>query len=217
MLAALLAICLVALYLLPHLDSVTEILLSYISDFSGFVAQAPLTSFVLVFLFYILLCAVPFPFVSVVTLAVGYLFGFAYGIILVSFGSAIGGLIMFLLARRFLNAAMGARLLARFPSIKPILQADDIWVATSIRFIPGLPFFLPSLVMSMTQISAFKFYLSTQLGLLLTVVIYVNAGSSLANLNAVGGSLYSPRLVVSMLLIAILPIGLKILNKYRES
>ena len=85
------------------------------------------------------------------------------------------------------------------------------------RFIPGLPFFLPSLVMSMTQISAFKFYLSTQLGLLLTVVIYVNAGSSLANLNAVGGSLYSPRLVVSMLLIAILPIGLKILNKYRES
>ncbi len=174
--------------------------------------QMPVVGFVAFFLLYVIVCAVPFPFVSFVTVLMGYLFGLTYGLLMTSFGSAIGGSVLFLTSRYWLSQARVEPVLERFPAMIPALKTDDFWVATGIRFIPGLPFFIPSIVLSLTQIPSWKFYLSTQLGLLLTLAVYVNAGASLAEFRSVDG-LFPPRLIVSMLLLAGLPVVFRLIQK----
>lgn len=209
-------ICLIIL-LIAKTDFNPQSLLDFIASFSVTIEKNPVLAFIAFFLFYTAVCSIPFPFVSIITLAIGYLFGFTLGFIITSFGSALGGLIMFSLSRRFLNKKVVQQAVKKFPKVEPFLQSDDLLVATSIRFIPGMPFFLPSLIFSMTQISAFKFYLSTQLGLLITMAIFINAGATLSSLSTTGANLYSPKLIASMLLIALLPLMLKAINKYRHN
>ena len=198
-----------------NLDLDIHTLVNHITKLSDPISSRPVVSFIAALLIYICICAVPFPLVSMVTLGIGYLFGFIQGIIIVSFGSAIGGLILFLFARQFLSANYLIPLITRFPRVKPLLESDDLFVATSIRFIPGLPFFLPSLVLSTTQLSAFRFYISTQLGLFFSVTIYTNAGDALAK--ATNQSLLSPSLLLSISLIGLLPMAYTIFNMIFKS
>jgi len=212
----LLVISISAYWLLLELDLSLRAVQDLAQQASQLVAQAPLVSFLVACLVYITVCSVPFPLVSVVTILLGYLFGFAGGLFITSFGSAIGGLLLFLLARRFISRAAVQRLVTRFPPLEPATESQDFWFAAGVRFIPGLPFFIPSLVFSLTRISALKFYFSTQLGLLLTMGVYVNAGDSLANLTSVS-DVFSVRLIVSMLLLAALPIVFRVCQHYRRS
>lgn len=174
-----------------------------------FIDKQPLFSFGLCLLIYTAVCSVPFPFVSLITLSMGYFFGFTYGLILVSFGSSVGASILFLIARHFISVGILGRFINRFPNIHSALKSSDMSVALGVRLIPGIPFFIPSLLFSLSQISIFKFYLSTQLGLLLTMAIYINAGATLSEINATGESLFSIKLIVAMMCIGLLPIILK--------
>jgi len=171
------------------------------SSLSSYVEKMPSLSFLIAFLFYIAICSVPFPFISIITLTIGYLFGFVNGLILVSFGSALGALILFLVS----------------PSLEPMLNSSDLFVATSMRLMPGIPFFLPSIALSMTKLSATKFYISTQIGLLLILSVFINAGATLSDINSAGENIFSLKLIISMLLIALFPILLKVIFKYRNT
>lgn len=166
-------------------------------------------------LIYTLICSVPFPFVSLVTIFIGYLFGLIQGLFVTSLGSAIGATLLFLFARRFLVGATGAALIKalidRFPSLVALTKSQNFWVATSVRFIPGLPFFIPSLIFSATKLSTVRFFLSTQLGLFVTLTIYVNAGSRLAEVTSVG-QLFSPSLIASMVAVALMPLLYRLLT-----
>ena len=193
----------VLFFLIPKLP--LNLNIESLARFNHVIDARPVFSFFVFLLFYTAICSVPFPLISIFTLGAGYFFGFAYGLLLTSFGSAIGGLILFLFARRFISTKLITLLVKRFPKVKPILQSDDIYIATGIRFIPGLPFFLPSLVFSITSISAIKFYISTQLGLLVTMAIYINAGAALSELDNNINNLFSFKLVASMVFIAVLP------------
>jgi len=202
-LIALFALVLLLLITIPNLP--LNVSFESLAHFNHFIDAKPVFSFFVFLLFYTAICSVPFPLISIFTLGAGYFFGFTYGLLLTSFGSAIGGLILFLFARRFISTKLITQLVKRFPKVKPILQSDDIYIATGIRFIPGLPFFLPSLVFSITSISAIKFYISTQLGLLVTMAVYINAGAALSELDNNINNLFSFKLVASMVFIAVLP------------
>ena len=209
-------LALIIYLLIPKLTFNKDQLLYSISSLSDFVEKTPLLSYLIAFLFYIAICSVPFPFISIITLAIGYLFGFINGLLLVSFGSALGGLILFLISRRYLNKKFIQRMCAHFPNIQPMLDSNDLLIAISIRLIPGMPFFLPSLALSMTKLSAMKFYISTQIGLLIILGIFINAGASLSDITNLGENILSAKLIISMLLLALLPIFLKVILKYKN-
>ena len=214
---AIVSLTLVIYLLMPKLTFGKEQLLYSVSSLSGFVERMPLLSYLIAFLFYIAICSVPFPFISIITLAVGYLFGFINGLLLVSFGSALGGLILFSISRRFLKKELVQRICMRFPKIQPMLNSNDLFVAISMRLIPGMPFFLPSIALSMTKLSAIKFYISTQAGLLIILGVFINAGATLSDINNAGGNILSAKLIISLLLLSLLPILLKTILKYKNS
>jgi pyruvate/2-oxoglutarate dehydrogenase complex dihydrolipoamide dehydrogenase (E3) component len=74
----------------------------------------------------------------------------------------------------------------------------------SLRLVPLFPFFLINLLMGLTRIPTLKFYWISQLGMLPGTLVYVNAGSSLAELESPAGIL-SVEMFVAFALIALLP------------
>lgn len=193
--------------------------------------QYPLFSGVIFFCAYAFICSFPFPFVSLVTVLAGYLFGFFYGVLLVSFASALGCCILFLMSRYFfrdffsqiIRRYLVPRLSLKYRALLPLVNHDDkqqtmtgIAMALSLRLIPGMPFSFPSMLLGLGALRLWAFYVSTQLGLLLTLMIYVNAGVALAGIpldNAnnthqwgVWSHVFSVDIVIAMLLLAVIPI-----------
>jgi len=73
------------------------------------------------------------------------------------------------------------------------------------RLVPVIPFFIINLVMGLTLIRTRTFYWVTQLGMLAGILIYVNAGTELAEVDSPGDVL-SPGLLGSLALLGVFPI-----------
>ena len=156
--------------------------------------------------------ALPMPFISLLTVLAGYLFGFVQGLILVSFVGALGASCLFLMSRYLFQDWVAGLLEKYAPRLNQHRQKDSFIHAVSLRLMPGMPFCIPSIALSFTGLSLFKFYLSTQLGLLLIQLVYVNAGNELTQLQSMSDIL-NPPLVISMLLLAFVPFLLSFVSK----
>lgn len=168
---------------------------------------------VLIFIgIYFVLCALPMPFVSVPTMMAGYLFGHFYGLLIVSFVSALGGTCLFMVTRYLCRDWAQQIFSKRLTRLQTLTNTHQLSVALSVRFIPGMPFFIPAIAFGLSQLSVFKFYLSTQMGLLAILFVYVNAGQSLSEIQSIQ-DLFTFDLIVSMLLLTILPIAFDMISK----
>ena len=220
--------------------------LMHIDTVLAYTQQYPLYSGLIFFFGYVLLCSFPFPFVSVVTILAGYFYGFFYGLLLVSFASVVGSCLLFLMTRylfhRFFRDGsrdvIYTRLLSRLPpryssmlsSEKPgsasrSFGLSSFSTALGLRLIPAMPFSFPSILLSLGSLRLRAFYLSTQLGLLFTLVIYVNVGTALAELRVDGNeriesliawqNVFSIDMIIAMLLLALMPmIGTRLYTFY---
>ena len=73
---------------------------------------------------------------------------------------------------------------------------------------PLFPFFIINLVMGLTPIKTLTFYIVSQVGMLAGTIVYVNAGTQLAQLESAKGIL-SPGLLISFALLGIFPLVAK--------
>ncbi|HSN78740.1 MAG TPA: FAD-dependent oxidoreductase, partial [Rhodoferax sp.] len=71
--------------------------------------------------------------------------------------------------------------------------------------VPLFPFFLVNLLMGLTPIRTLSYYWISQLGMLAGTLVYVNAGTQLAQITSVSGIL-SPGLLLSFVLLGIFPL-----------
>jgi len=71
--------------------------------------------------------------------------------------------------------------------------------------VPFIPFFIINLAMGLTPIRTRTFYRVTKLGMLAGILIYVNAGTDLAEVDSPGDVL-SPGLLGSLALLGVFPI-----------
>jgi uncharacterized membrane protein YdjX (TVP38/TMEM64 family) len=67
--------------------------------------------------------------------------------------------------------------------------------------------------MGILPISLFRFYYISQLGMLPATIIYVNAGSEIAKVNSIN-DIMSFTLLISLILLAILPLLIKFIIDY---
>ena len=166
--------------------------------------DAPLLAALLFFIGYVAVTALSLPFASLMTLAAGALFGVVYGTVLVSFASSIGATLAFLAARYLLRDSVEARFGDKLKAINQGMARDGGFYLFSLRLIPVFPFFAVNLLMGLTAIRARTFYWVSQLGMLPATVVYVNAGTQLAQIEDLSGIL-SPGLVASFVLLALFP------------
>jgi pyruvate/2-oxoglutarate dehydrogenase complex dihydrolipoamide dehydrogenase (E3) component/uncharacterized membrane protein YdjX (TVP38/TMEM64 family) len=167
-------------------------------------AQAPVLVAGAYMLIYVLVTALSLPGAAVLTLAGGAIFGLGLGTLLVSFASSLGALLAFLVARTLLRDLVRRRFGRQLAPIEAGVARDGVLYLLSLRLAPVFPFFLVNLLMALTPMRAVSFYLTSQLGMLPGTLVYVNAGTQLAQLRGLGGIL-SPPLLGSLLLLALFP------------
>ena len=157
------------------------------------------------FLVYVLVTALSLPGATVMTLVMAAVFGLWWGLLLVSFASSVGATLAFLIARFLLREPVQRRYGERLKAINAGIEKDGAWYLFSLRLVPIFPFFVINLVMGLTPIRTWTFYWVSQLGMLAGTLVYVNAGTQLAELESSAGIL-SPGLLGSFVLLGLFPL-----------
>ena len=165
---------------------------------------APLLVIGIFFLIYVAATAASVPGALILTLAAGALFGVVAGTIIVSFASSIGATIAFLSSRYLFRDTIKARFGDRLKAIDKGVEKDGPFYLLTLRLVPIFPFFLINLLMGLTAIKARTFYIVSQIGMLLGTLVYVNAGTQLANIEEVS-DIGSPGLLLSFAALGITP------------
>lgn len=169
------------------------------------VQARPLVTAALFFALYVAATALSIPGAVILTLAAGALFGLGGGLLLVSFASSLGALLAFLLSRYLLRDAIQARFGKALEPLDEGVRKDGTFYLLTLRLVPVFPFWLINLLMGLTPMSAGRFYLVSQLGMLAGTAVYVNAGTQLAAIRSPGDVL-SPGLLGSFVLLGLFPL-----------
>jgi pyruvate/2-oxoglutarate dehydrogenase complex dihydrolipoamide dehydrogenase (E3) component/uncharacterized membrane protein YdjX (TVP38/TMEM64 family) len=174
--------------------------------------SSPLQIGLLFFMVYVAVTAISLPGAAVMTLAMGAIFGLFWGTVLVSFASTLGATLAFLIARFVLRDTVQERFGDRLKSINQGVEKDGAFYLFGLRLVVVIPFFVINLLMALTPIRTWTFAWVSQIGMLLGTVVYVNAGTQLAQIDSPSG-LLSPGLVLSLALLGGFPlIAKKILD-----
>ncbi|MFT6195226.1 MAG: pyruvate/2-oxoglutarate dehydrogenase complex dihydrolipoamide dehydrogenase (E3) component [Cognaticolwellia sp.] len=212
------AISLMALFFHYDLNQLLTLegLKGSMDQFGEWREQSPILIIGGFFALYVLVAALSLPGAAILTLAAGALFGLVEGFIIVSFASSIGALLAFLVSRYLLRESIKKKFPERLKAIDEGVQREGAFYLFTLRLVPVFPFFLVNLLMGVTGIKAWTFYWVSQLGMLAGTVVYVNAGTQLADIESLSGIL-SPKLIFSFVLLGLLPlIGKAIVNKIKQ-
>ena len=177
-------------------------------NINAYYENNPWQTIVVYFLIYVVMAALSLPGAIWITLIGGAIFGVLVGTIVISFASSIGATLAFLVARFLLRDWVQERFGNRLSAVNQGIEKDGAFYLFTLRMIPIFPFWLINLLMGLTKIRTWVFYVVSQIGMLTATVIYVNAGSQLAQIESLSGIL-SPGLLISLSLIGIFPLVAK--------
>lgn len=173
--------------------------------FAALQAQSPWLTTLAFFVAYVAVVALSLPGATIMTLAIGALFGFWQGALLVSFASSIGATLAFLASRYLLRDMVQRRFSDKLKGVNEGMAKDGARYLFLLRLTPIFPFFLINLLMGLTHIRTATFYWVSQLGMLASTLVFVNAGTQLAHVDSLSGIL-SPALLLSFALLGIFPL-----------
>ena len=174
----------------------------------GYYDANPVAIAGLYFAIYVSVTALSLPGAAIMTLAGGAIFGLVLGTILVSFASTIGATLAFFVSRYLLRDTIQKRFSERLREINKGIEEEGSLYLFTLRLIPAVPFFVINVVMGLTPMRALTFFVVSQIGMLPGTLVFVNAGTQLAQLASAAGIL-SPKLILSFVLLGLFPIVAK--------
>ena len=163
------------------------------------------TAAAIYFFGYVLVTALSIPGAILITLMGGAIFGVVWGTLLVSFASSIGATGAFLASRLLLRDWVQSRFGDYLAPINKGMEKDGTFYLFSIRMVPVFPYFMVNLLMGLTPIKTSSYYLASQAGMFASTIVFVNAGSELAQITSLSG-LVSGSLLFSFVLLGALPL-----------
>lgn len=154
---------------------------------------------------YIAFTALSLPAAALLTVAGGALFGLLEGTLLVSFAASIGATLAFLASRFVFRDAVQRHFADRVAAVDREIRREGAFYLLTLRLVPVVPYFIVNLLMGLTSLRLVTFYWVSQVGMLASTVVFVNAGTQLAELDSISGVL-SAKLIGSLLSLALLPL-----------
>ena len=190
-----------------------ESLKAHQQDLAEYIHSNWLQAFIVYFVIYVTATALSLPGAIILTLGAGALFGLGFGLLLASFASTIGATLAFLVSRFLLRDWVKSTFSERIKAIDKGVEKDGPFYLLSLRLVPIFPFFVINLVMGVTSIKTVTYYLVSQVGMLIGTAVYVNAGTQLAEIEAVS-DIVSRDLILSFVLLGIFPIIAKLMLNF---
>ncbi|MDN3522495.1 FAD-dependent oxidoreductase [Halomonas ramblicola] len=197
---------LVAAYFLSGADEALSLqnLQAEQARFQAWLAEDPLTVIGGFFVIYVVMAALSLPGATLLTVLGGALFGFWWGLLIISFASTLGATLATLIGRTLLRGPLERRFVRHLERINAGIRREGAFYLFTLRLIPLFPFFVINLVMGLTRMPLWTFYWVSQLGMLPGTAVFVNAGRELGELESLSGIL-SPGLIASFVLIGLFP------------
>ncbi len=187
------------------------------AEFALLYAARPVLVVCSYFAVYVLIVGFSFPGCSTALMVLsGALFGLPWGLVLASFAASLGGTLALLVSRHLLQARVQRWLGARWAPVNEGMARDGALYLFMLRLTPAVPFFAVNLLMGLTAIRPLPFYAVTQLGTLPAITLYVNAGTQLAQISALGDIISTP-VLLSLALLGVMPLlTKKLIAKLRK-
>ncbi|HUG90541.1 MAG TPA: TVP38/TMEM64 family protein, partial [Planctomycetaceae bacterium] len=173
------------------------------------------------FALYVAVTALSVPVATLLTFTLSWFFAQAFGetagfwtaLVVISFASASGSTLAFLLSRYLFRGLVERRFGERLRKFDAALKREGAFYLFTLRVWPLVPFFVINLVMGLTPMRARTFWWVSQLGMLPGTAIYTWVGSSLPALSELAeqgvGRLLSWQLVVALVLLGLFPLAAK--------
>jgi dihydrolipoamide dehydrogenase len=168
-------------------------------------SSRPLATALAFFAIYVAVTALSLPGATIMTLVAGAIFGLGWGTVVVSFASSIGATLAFLASRYLLRDWVQQKFERQLRALNEGVEKEGALYLLSLRLIPAVPFFVLNLAMGLTLIGTWTFYWVSQVGMLAGTLVFVNAGTQLAQLESLSGIL-SPGLIGAFVLLGLFPL-----------
>ena len=168
-------------------------------------AMHPAQTVLVFFLVYVAVTGLSLPGAALMTVAAGAIFGLLWGTVIVSFASTFGATLAFLVSRFLLRDWVQGRFGHSLRTSNAGIEREGAFYLFTLRLIPAIPFFAINLAMGLTPMRTATFFWVSQLGMLAGTIVYVNAGTQLAAIEA-PGDILSPGLIGAFVLLGIFPL-----------
>ena len=168
----------------------------------------PIQTAAIYFAIYVAVTGLSLPGAALMTLVGGAIFGLAWGTLIISFAASIGATIAFLASRFLFRDVIQRKFGDKLAAINRGVEKEGAFYLFALRLVPAFPFFVINLVMGLTPMRTWTYYWVSQLGMLAGTIVYVNAGTQIAQIAALSG-LVSPGLVGSFALLGLFPLVAK--------
>ncbi len=184
-----------------------------------FLQHNPFSTYLALFLIYVLVTGASVPGATLLSLLMAMLLGFWPALVLVSIASTLGATLAMLLARTLFRESVEMKLSGRYGRFFKGMQEDGPYYLFALRLSPYVPYFVVNLLMGLTSMRTWTFWWISQLGMLPMTCLYLWAGSHLPGFGQLAekgpGQLVSPMLGLALLLVAVVPLGIRLLVKRR--
>jgi uncharacterized membrane protein YdjX (TVP38/TMEM64 family) len=165
------------------------------------------------FVVYVVVTACSLPVATLLSLAIGWYFGFWRGILLASFASTSGATLAFLMSRYLLRDAFQRRFGERLRAFNAALDREGEFYLFALRLTPAVPFFVINVVMGLTRLRVWTFWWVSQLGMLAATCVFVYTGSEFPDLRTLSergaAGILSPGLIAAFVLLGVFPLVAK--------
>ncbi|MDH4172350.1 MAG: FAD-dependent oxidoreductase [Betaproteobacteria bacterium] len=155
------------------------------------------------FAVYVAVTGLSLPGAAVLTLFGGAVFGLLWGTVIVSFASSLGATLAFVVSRFLLRDWVQGRFGDKLKPINDGVAREGAFYLFALRLVPAFPFFVINLVMGLTPIRTWTFYWVSQVGMLAGTLVYVYAGTQLAEFRLSGG------LIAAFTVLGLFPLAAK--------
>lgn len=179
-----------------------------------FIAQNYVLSVTLFFLSCIVFVNSPVPFAAVIKMLSGFFFGFYMGAIYNIAATILACAVGFGISRYAFKDLFERLYYDRLQALESEIEENGFYYFLSLRLVMVVPYFLINILAGISRISFKKYLLSSALGVMPASFVYANGGDKLEHINSID-ELFSPGVITSILLIALMSLSPLLLKKYR--
>lgn len=160
-------------------------------------------AFALAFVLYVAMTLFSLPGGSVMSLAMGFVFGRWAGTVLVVTAATVGSTLLFLAARYVFADSARRRLGVLGERINAGFTQNAFEYMLFLRLVPAFPYFLVNLAPALTSIPVRTYVLATFIGIIPGTFVFVNLGESLGAIDSLAG-LLTPQVLGAFALLGLL-------------
>ncbi|VAW19279.1 hypothetical protein MNBD_ALPHA12-1609 [hydrothermal vent metagenome] len=168
---------------LDRLLTLDELALNY-AGLSRFAAENTVIGVLVMIIIYIVAVAASFPAAWLLTVAIGLIFGWALGAVIVVVGATLGASLLFLVARSLMVDFFRKKAGTRFRLMAEGFRNNAASYMLFLRLAPVFPFLLVNVVPAIVGVRFSTYFWTTAIGIIPGTIAYAFAGEGLRSIIA---------------------------------